>query len=196
MNRKPAPFPPAAFEEETPGMPMAQPGMMPQPNMAPQLNMAPQPGMIPQPGMMRPGMAQSPASGPAANPQMPANGGRRLDYESLRQELNDLLHQGKLPAGFDLAAAVQDRAFLRLLFELPAYAAVRVYVAEQRAAHAEQAAMQNILSRLQARQGLPRPSRADAAAPNRDYMSMSPEEFARLEREYREKARKGIKVKL
>ena len=185
MNRKSVPFPSAAFEEETPGIPVqALPGM------------AQQPGMVPQPGMMpQPGMAQGPASSPAAAPAMPANG-RRLDYEGLRAELNDLLQQGKLPAGFDLAAAVQDRAFLRLLFELPAYAAVRVYVAEQRAAHAEQAAMQNILSRLHARQGLPRPSRADAAAPNRDYMNMSPEEFARLEREYREKARKGIKVKL
>lgn len=178
MNRKPVPFPSAAFEEETP---------MPNPQMQPRM----QPPIAPQ---MQPGMEQTPVPGPAAAP-VPANG-RNLDYEGLREEISELLRQGKLPAGFDLVAAVQDRAFLRLLFELPAYAAVRVYVAEQRAAHAEQAAMQNILSRLHARQGLPRPSRADAAAPNRDYMNMSPEEFARLERDYREKARKGIKVKL
>ncbi len=185
MNRKPVPFPSAAFEEETPGMPLqAQPGM------------AQQPGIVPQPGMMpRPSMPQRSEPGIAAAPALPADG-RRLDYEGLRAEINDLLKQGKLPAGFDIGAAVQDRAFLRLLFEFPAYAAVRVYAAEQRAVHAEQAAMQNILSRLQARQGLPRSSRADAAAPNRDYMNMSPDEFARLEREYREKARKGIKVKL
>lgn len=178
MNRKPVPFPSAAFEEETPSQPVqAQPGMQQQ-------------------GMMQPGMMQNPAPSPDANRQTAANGGRRLDFEGLRQELSDLLRRGMLPPGFDLVAAVQDRAFLRLILELPAYAAVRVYVAEQRAERAEQTAMQNILSRLHARQGLPRPSRADAAAPNRDYMSMSPEEFARVEREYREKARKGIKVKL
>ncbi|HWR22275.1 MAG TPA: hypothetical protein VN366_02260 [Feifaniaceae bacterium] len=176
MNRKPVPFPPAAFEGETMPNAPAQPGMAQQPGMAPQTDMTQQPG-------------------PAAAPALPADG-RRLDYEGLRAELNNLLRQGRLPAGFDLAAAVQDHVFLRLLFELPAYAAVRVYEAERRAVQAEQAAMQNIISRLQARQGLPRPSRADAAAPSRDYMSMSPEEFARLERDYRDKARKGIKVKL
>ena len=177
MNRKPVPFPTAAFEEEA--------APTPYPLAEQQTDMQPD---------MQAGMQQNATPMPGRNPA--AGGGRRLDYEGLRQELNELLRQGKLPAGFDLAAAVQDHAFLRLLLELPAYAAVRVYVAEQKAAQAEQTAMQQILSRLQARQGLPRSSRADAASASRDYMNMSPEEFARLEREYRDKARKGIKVKL
>lgn len=186
MNRRPVSFPPAAFEEEPsmPGAPAAQPQM--QPNMQPQMQPA---GMRQNPRQMQQAAMQLPM-------QQPDAGARRLDYEGLRAELNTLLQQGKLPAGFDLVSAVQDRVFLKLLLELPAYAAVRVYMAEQRAEHAEQAAMQQLLTRLNARQGLPKPSRANAAAASRDYMSMSPAEFARLEREYKEKARNGIKVKL
>ena len=57
--------------------------------------------------------------------------------------------------------------------------------------------MEGILTRLRSRERLPMPSRADAAAPaKRDYLAMSPEDFAALEREYRAKARAGIKVKL
>lgn len=186
MNRRPVSFPPAAFEEEQPmpGAPAAQLQM--QPNMQPQMQPA---GMRQNPRQMQQAAMQLPM-------QQPDAGARRLDYEGLRAELNTLLQQGKLPAGFDLVSAVQDRVFLKLLLELPAYAAVRVYMAEQRAEHAEQAAMQQLLTRLNARQGLPKPSRANAAAASRDYMSMSPAEFARLEREYKEKARNGIKVKL
>ena len=187
MNRRPVSFPPAAFEEEPsmPGAPAAQPQM--------QAGMQP-PGMQQDPRQMQQAaMRQAAMQAPM---QRPDAGARRLDYEGLRAELNTLLQQGKLPAGFDIVSAVQDRVFLKLLLELPAYAAVRVYMAEQRAGHAEQAAMQQLLTRLNARQGLPKPSRANAASASRDYMSMSPAEFARLEREYKEKARNGIKVKL
>jgi hypothetical protein len=78
--------------------------------------------------------------------------------------LNELMKSNRLPAGFDLVAAAQDPAFMRLTMELPAYAAVRVYAAERRAANAEQQAMQTLLQRLRAREGLPRAARADTAA--------------------------------
>ena len=127
----------------------------------------------------------------------PSPAARALDPQSLKREIDALLQQNLLPEEFDLEAAVQDIDFVRLVIELPAYAAVRVYQAEKRAAEAEQNAMQAIVTRLRAREGLPRAARADtAAAPSRDYLSMSPEEFAKLEHEYREKARRGVKVKL
>ncbi len=119
------------------------------------------------------------------------------DAQSIKRELNDLMRNNFLPPGFDLVAAAQDPAFVRLTMEMPAYAAVRVYHAEQRAQNAERQAMQNVMQRLLARESLPRAARADTAAiASRDYLSMSPEEFARVEREFRDKARRGIKVKL
>jgi len=122
---------------------------------------------------------------------------RFLEPEELKRELRELVEHDLLPNGFDLEAASRDPAFVRLVVELPAYAAVRVYDAELRAERAEQSAMEGILTRLRSRERLPMPSRADAAAPaKRDYLAMSPEDFAALEREYRAKARAGIKVKL
>lgn len=120
-----------------------------------------------------------------------------LEPEGLKSELRELIEHDLLPEGFDIEEASKDPAFVRLVVELPAYAAVRVYHAEQRASSAEQNAMESILTRLRSRERLPLPSRADAAAPaKRDYLSMSPLEFAALEREYKQKARAGIKVKL
>lgn len=158
---------------------------------APQAGMAP---AAPADGMPAGAM---PGRMPAQPAPPPAGNARALDPESLKREIDALLQQNLLPEDFDLEAAVQDPAFVRLVIEMPAYAAVRVYQAEKRAAEAERNAMQAIVTRLRAREGLPRAARADtAAAPARDYLSMSPEEFAKLEHEYREKARRGVKVKL
>jgi|GEM_PF-1040491 len=141
---------------------------------------------------------EEPAAAPVPKDAAPAaNGGRTLSAAALKAELDTLVKGNLLPEGFDLEAAVQDPKFIRLVLELPAYAAVRVYDAERRAEGADQRATQGLLDRLRARDSLPRPARADnAGAPSRDYLSMSPEEFARVERQFREQARKGIKVKL
>ena len=184
-------LPAAAFQYQQPqGMTpapymqqMAQQPMQQQPmqQTMPRQQMPQQP--IPQP---------MPQSAPAANAAPGATNAAQV-----KRDLNELMRSNRLSAGFDLVAAAQDPAFVRLTMELPAYAAVRVYVAERRAANAEQQAMQTLLQRLRAREGLPRAARADtAAAASRDYLSMSPEEFARVERDLRDKARRGIKVKL
>ncbi len=174
-------LPAAAFQYQQPQ------GMAPAPYMQ---AMAQQPMQqtMPQQPMQQP----MPQGAPAANAAPGATNAAQV-----KRDLNELMRSNRLPAGFDLVAAAQDPAFVRLTMELPAYAAVRVYVAERRAANAEQQAMQTLLQRLRAREGLPRAARADtAAAASRDYLSMSPEEFARVERDLRDKARRGIKVKL
>jgi hypothetical protein len=170
-------LPAAAFQYQQPQ------GMTPAPYMQ-QMAQQPMQQTMPQQAM--------PQGAPAVNP---APG--MTNAAQVKRDLNELMKSSRLPAGFDLVAAAQDPAFVRLTMELPAYAAVRVYAAERRAANAEQQAMQTLLQRLRAREGLPRAARADtAAAASRDYLSMSPEEFARVEREFRDKARRGIKVKL
>ncbi len=201
MNRLPLSYPAAAPAGNLPAgvvpagtLPAAafqyqqQQGMAPAPYMQP---MAQQP-MQQQPMPQQPMQQPMPQGAPATNAAPGATNAAQV-----KRDLNELMRSNRLPAGFDLVAASQDPAFVRLTMEMPAYAAVRVYAAERRAANAEQQAMQALIQRLRAREGLPRAARADtAAAASRDYLSMSPEEFARVERDLRDKARRGIKVKL
>lgn len=179
-------LPAAAFQYQQPQGTIPTPYMQPMAQQPMQQTMPRQ--QMPQQPMPQP----MPQGAPAAN-AAPGT----TDAAQVKRDLNELMRSNRLPAGFDLVAASQDPAFVRLTMELPAYAAVRVYAAERRAANAEQQAMQALMQRLRAREGLPRAARADtAAAASRDYLSMSPEEFARVERDLRDKARRGIKVKL
>ena len=94
------------------------------------------------------------------------------------EELMELVRQDKFPQGLELEEVCQDPAFAALLTELPAYAALRVYQAEQAAQNARADVMEELTLAAQTRQELPRPTRANRAlAPQEDYMSMSPEAF-------------------
>ena len=194
MNRKPLSFPAASPAGNLPAG-VVPAGVLPAaafeyaPQTAPSQQQAAQQQQLP---AQQPAMQAPPAMTGMQNMQSGAT-----DAQSIKRELNELMRNNLLPPGFDLVAAAQDPAFVRLTQEMPAYAAVRVYHAEQRAQNAERQAMQNVMQRLLARESLPRAARADTAAiASRDYLSMSPEEFARVEREFRDKARRGIKVKL
>lgn len=103
--------------------------------------------------------------------------------------------EGALPEGFDLAAAVKDRAFAELLREFEPKAAVRIYAAERRAEEAEQNAKAHLGEKMQAQRALPKSQRTDravSASPN--YMAMSGESFRALEQQYRNAARNGRRV--
>ena len=78
------------------------------------------------------------------------------------------------PEGFDESAAYSDEAFLELLREMPAKAAIRVYMAEQKASHAGQ----DIAEKLKARQAIPQASRPQqAVTPKTDWLNASREDF-------------------
>jgi hypothetical protein len=103
--------------------------------------------------------------------------------------------EGTLPEGFDLEAAVKDRAFAALLNEFEPKAAVRIYAAERRAEEAEQTAKARMSEKVQAQKALPKSQRTDravTATPN--YMAMSKEAFHALEQQYRDAARNGRRV--
>ena len=104
---------------------------------------------------------------------------------------------GELPEGFDLQAAVQDRAFAELLQEFEPKAAVRIYAAEKRADEAENSVKTRMSEQARSRSQLPKSQRTDrAAAPAPDYMSMSREAFSALEKQYRNAARSGRRVQI
>jgi len=78
------------------------------------------------------------------------------------------------PAGFDEATAYQDSAFLDLLQEYPAEAAIRIYMAENKANHAGQ----DYAERLKARQAVPQSTRPQQAVkPKTDWTQVSTEDF-------------------
>ena len=117
--------------------------------------------------------------------------------EQMARELLALVESGRAPVGFDVEQAVRDKLFLQLLAELPTYAAVRVYVAEKRSAEAVQEAMQTLMDKLRARADLPQPMRTgSAAAPAMDYMALSSEDFAALEKRMRQAKQAGKRVLL
>lgn len=129
-----------------------------------------------------------------AQPEQPDAQG---EFEALTRALAELIEGGAMPEGFDLESACTDASFAALLTELPPSAAVRVYAAEQRAAHAEQRAREEWLQQMQRRSGLPRAMHgAGAAEIVRDYDGMSAEEFRALEQQYRRAAQRGIRVRL
>lgn len=98
------------------------------------------------------------------------------------EELLTLLEQGQVPEGVDLEQACQQEEFAELLQQLPAYAALRVYKAEQEAKNAREAAMAELTAVAENRRALPRMTRSNRSiAPQEDYMNMSPEAFRTLE---------------
>ena len=77
----------------------------------------------------------------------------------------------QLPRGFDMDAAVSDSAFVDLLAEYPAAAAVRIY-------QAEHMAPQQVADRLRARQSVPASTRpTQSVRPEPNYREMSHEDF-------------------
>ncbi len=111
--------------------------------------------------------------------------------------LVEMEREGTLPEGFDLEAAVKDRAFAQLLSEFEPKAAVRIYAAERRAEEAEQTAKARMSEKVQAQKALPKSQRTDrAVSPVPDYMSLSKEAFRTLEQQYRNAARSGRRVRI
>lgn len=110
-------------------------------------------------------------------------------------ELAEMENNGELPEDFSLAEAVKDGAFAALLQEFEPRAAVRIYAAEQRAAHAEEAVKTRMSEQARSRSALPKSQRGDrAAAASPDYMSMSREAFSALEQQYKNAAHNGKRV--
>lgn len=58
---------------------------------------------------------------------------QEMPFAQAIEELMELVRQDKFPQGLELEEVCQDPAFAALLTELPAYAALRVYQAEQAA---------------------------------------------------------------
>ena len=109
--------------------------------------------------------------------------------------LVELEQNGELPEGFDLETAVHDRAFAELISEFEPKAAVRIYIAEKRAGEAEDNVKTRMSEQARSRSALPKSQRTDrAVAPTPDYMSMSKEAFAALEKQYRNAAQSGKRV--
>lgn len=109
--------------------------------------------------------------------------------------LVELERNGELPEGFELETAVHDRAFAELLGEFEPKAAVRIYVAEKRAEEAEDSVKTRMSEKARSRSALPKSQRTDRAiAPTPDYMAMSKEAFAALEKQYRNAAQSGKRV--
>jgi len=78
------------------------------------------------------------------------------------------------PEGFDPEVAYADEGFLDLLREMPAKAAIRVWMAEQRADHAGQ----DIAEKLKGRQAIPQSTRPQqTVTPRKDWLNASREDF-------------------
>ena len=128
--------------------------------------------------------AKTPAETEAENPFIEA-----------ANALVEMEQNGELPEGFDLSAAVQDRAFAELLTEFEPKAAIRIYLAEKRAEEAEESVKTRMSEQARSRNALPKSQRTDrAVAPAPDYMSMSKEAFSALEKQYRNAAQSGKRV--
>lgn len=120
-------------------------------------------------------------AGNQAEEQAP-NEVRREPFEEAVEELLTLVQQGKVPEGVDLEEACRQERFAELLQELPAYAAVLVYKAEQEAENARAQAMEELTQAAENRRALPKMTRPNrSVAPQEDYMNMSPEAFRTLE---------------
>ena len=100
------------------------------------------------------------------------------DVEAQAKNIVDEIMQMELPEGFDMEAAFADDAFVKLVTDYSPKAAVRIYMAEQKAASAEKNAPQAIAEQLRARQAIPQASKPQAAAaPAVDFSTMSSEDF-------------------
>lgn len=125
----------------------------------------------------------------------PAETGAENPFVEAANALVEMEQNGELPEDFDLSEAVHDRAFAELLQEFEPKAAVRIYAAEKRADAAENNVKTRMSEQARNRSALPKSQRTDrAVAPAPDYMSMSKEAFASLEKQYRNAAHNGKRV--
>jgi hypothetical protein len=119
------------------------------------------------------------------------------EFEALVNEISALVSEGKLPEGFDLAAAAKDSAFVDLMQEYGAEAGIRIYAAEQRALEAENNAMERVSARMRERGALPKSTRGGSAAPaSTNYSGLSSEAFRALMQQMKKTARDGGKTRL
>lgn len=122
---------------------------------------------------------------------------QNADFDALVEELTALISNGEMPEGFDLNAACADPAFIALISQFPAEAAVRIYVAEKRADEAEQNAMQRVNTQMRARGGLPKSQRGGVmSAPQPDYRNMESDAFKDLLFNVKKTARNGGRTRL
>lgn len=97
-----------------------------------------------------------------------------VDEQSEIQRIVADVQAAEKPEGFDEAEAYQDEAFLDLLREMPANAAIRVYMAEKKA----NSAGQDIAEKLRSRQAIPQSTRPQqTVTPKQDWLSASREDF-------------------
>ena len=128
-------------------------------------------------------------------PEQPTEAQEENPFVEAANELAGMERDGALPEGFALSEAVQDPAFAQLLMELPAKAAVRVYMAERKAEQAERDAREKLSETIRVRNALPKSTRADrAVAATPDYMNMSEAAFRMLEQQYKNAAHSGKRV--
>ncbi len=112
--------------------------------------------------------------GQAVQPAEPTEPTAEPDTNERAAHIAEELTTMQMPDGFDLVKAKDDPAFLKLLWDMPASAAVRVYHAEQSAKTAQTKAAQDVAEKLQARQQLPQPMAKELpVTPNVDYNTMS-----------------------
>ena len=134
----------------------------------------------------------------APNAGAPAGADEEL-LTSVADEIVLLYREGKLPEGFDAERAFADPALAALILSegIPVEYAVRIYIAEKKAAEAEQSARQRVTDEVRQRGALPRPQRAGVAVQSGlDYRGMSSEEFRQLEQQYKRAAKNGRRVVL
>lgn len=113
-----------------------------------------------------------------------APGGKEALCALAARELVRLQEEGKVANVEDYLA---DKAFLEMLLQMPASAALRVYDAERSAKEAMQRerdnGAQDLLEKILARRSLPSPIRGGVPAEGKqDYASMSSQEFAALKK--------------
>lgn len=114
------------------------------------------------------------------------------DVNAKATQIAEELTTMELPEGFNLEAAKNDQAFLQLLWDMPAAAAVRVYHAEQSAKNAQARAAQDISEKLQARQQIPQPlTKEQPVTPEINYSALSDEEVLAARRQRQEARRRG-----
>ena len=112
--------------------------------------------------------------GMADGPEEPAEPEEPGSAEERARAIVDDLMRVPRPKGFDMDAAIGDPAFVELLSEFPAEAAVRIY-------QAEHIAPQQVADRLRARQGVPASTRPQQAVrPEPNYKEMSSEDFFKM----------------
>lgn len=141
-----------------------------------------------------PGQIPAQAKGPGAAME---NGGMPGGFYEVVEELEQLVLEGRMPPEFDLRQACMDPAFAALIATYPAEAAVRIYCAENKAAQAEQDAMQRVNAQVRSRQALPRSARGGVmSAPSPNYRDMDDATFKKLLAQMKRNARSGVATRL